>query len=514
MKTLGKKIEERPWIGWIVFIITIIVVFLAGLFTYTIVERHTEAQFVFQPATDLDPLEPRLEEWGEAFPRQFNTYNRMADDSYVSPTLGAPREDLLESNPNMVILFAGYAFSKDYNLARGHYYSVEDVHKTLRTGAPESEDEGPMPATCWTCKSADIPRLMHEHGDEFYEHTWAEMASEVINPIGCVNCHEAETMQLRVSQPALVEAFERQGKDVNEATHQEMRSLTCAQCHVEYYFGDGNKLIFPWDEGLKAEEVEDYKDNIEFADWVHPLSKTPMIKAQHPDYEIFQHGIHAQRGVSCVDCHMPFKTEGGVKYTDHRVQNPLNNIENACQTCHRQSEAELKRNVVDRQQDVYEVRDKLETALVKAHLEAEFVWDLGATEDQMEPVLQHIRSGQWRWDYGAASHGGAFHAPQEMMRMFGDGLDHAQEARIKLTRIAANLGHTEEIPIPDVSTKQKAQEYLGIDLEEEQRRKDEFLENVLPEWLQEAAEREERWSRGESSPSEDAEAGTTREIEY
>lgn len=229
-----------------------------------------------------------------------------------------------------------------------------------------------------------------------------------------------------------------------------------------------------------------------------------MIKAQHPDYEIYKEGIHAQRGVSCVDCHMPFKTEGGVKYTDHRVQNPLNNISNACQTCHRQSETELKRNVVSRQQDVYEVREKLERALVKAHLEAEFVWNLGATEEQMEPVLQHIRTGQWHWDYGAASHGGAFHAPQEMMRIFGNGLDEAQEARVTLTRIAARLGHTDEIPIPDVSTKEKAQAYLGIDLEEKQRQKAEFLESVVPEWLQRADERQQSWNRGEASPSGNA----------
>ena len=502
MQTLGKKIEEKPWIGWVVFIITIIVVFLAGLFTYSIVERRTEAQFVFQPATDLDPYEPRLEEWGRAFPRQFNTYNRMADTTYVSPTLGAPKEDLLEKNPNMVILFAGYAFSVDYNLARGHYYSVTDVHETLRTGAPMEPDEGPMPATCWTCKSADIPRLMADLGpDEFYSHTWAEMGPEVVNPIGCVNCHDAETMELRISQPALIEAFERRGRDITQATHQEMRSLTCAQCHVEYYFGQNNRLIFPWDQGLQAAEVEEYKDAIEFADWIHPLSRAPMIKAQHPDYEIYEKGIHAQRGVSCADCHMPFKTEGGVKYTDHQVQNPLNNISNACQTCHRQSEAELTRNVVSRHQDVQQVRDRLENALVKAHLEAEFAWNEGASEEQMAPVLQNIRSGQWRWDYGAASHGGPFHAPQEMMKIFGTGLDYAQEARVELARILAQLGHTGEVPLPDVSTKERAQAYLGIDLEQRQREKDEFLRTVVPEWLQEADERYSRWDAGEGSPS-------------
>ncbi|MFO8028972.1 MAG: ammonia-forming cytochrome c nitrite reductase [Cyclonatronaceae bacterium] len=499
MKTLGKRIEEKPWIGWVVFLITVVVVFLAGLFTYTIVERRTEAQFVFQPVKDLHPLEPRLEKWGEAFPRQFNTYNQMADTTFRSEFLGSTRMDLLEKYPGMVILFAGYAFSADYNLARGHYYSVTDIRETLRTGAPMEAGEGPMPATCWTCKSADVPRVMTEMGtDEYYAARWSDLGHEIVNPIGCVNCHDSETMNLRISQPALVEAFERRGQDVTEASHQEMRSLTCAQCHVEYYFGPGNRLIFPWDEGLHADEVEKYVDNIEFADWVHPLSRTPMIKAQHPDYEIYKLGIHARRGVSCADCHMPYRTEGGVKYTDHRVQSPLNNVANACQTCHRQSEEELTRNVVTRQRDVYEVRDKLESALVKAHLEAEFAWNLGADEEQMAPVLQHIRRGQWRWDYGAASHGGPFHAPQEMMKMFGIGLDHAQEARIELARIVAQMGHTEPIPLPDVSTKAKAQEYVGIDLDSRQSEKNEFLRTVVPEWLQRAEERHQEWDAGES----------------
>ncbi len=499
MKTLGKRIEEKPWIGWVVFLITVVVVFLAGLFTYTIVERRTEAQFVFQPVKDLHPLEPRLEKWGEAFPRQFNTYNQMADTTFRSEFLGSTRMDLLEKYPGMVILFAGYAFSADYNLARGHYYSVTDIRETLRTGAPMEAGEGPMPATCWTCKSADVPRVMTEMGtDEYYAARWSDLGHEIVNPIGCVNCHDSETMNLRISQPALVEAFERRGQDVTEASHQEMRSLTCAQCHVEYYFGPGNRLIFPWDEGLHADEVEKYVDNIEFADWVHPLSRTPMIKAQQPDYEIYKLGIHARRGVSCADCHMPYRTEGGVKYTDHRVQSPLNNVANACQTCHRQSEEELTRNVVTRQRDVYEVRDKLESALVKAHLEAEFAWNLGADEEQMAPVLQHIRRGQWRWDYGAASHGGPFHAPQEMMKMFGIGLDHAQEARIELARIVAQMGHTEPIPLPDVSTKAKAQEYVGIDLDSRQSEKNEFLRTVVPEWLQRAEERHQEWDAGES----------------
>jgi len=125
---------------------------------------------------------------------------------------------------------------------------------------------------------------------------------------------------LKISRPALVEAFERQGKKMEDFSRQEMRSLVCAQCHVEYYFKkESNYLTFPWDKGFSADDMEKYYDEIEFTDWTHKLSKAPMLKAQHPDYELFMTGIHAIRGVSCSDCHMPYKSEGGVKYTDHHI---------------------------------------------------------------------------------------------------------------------------------------------------------------------------------------------------
>lgn len=494
MSSISNSIQKRPWLGWLLFIGTMVVVFLLGVLTYTIIENRTAGQFAFVSSAQIDPLEPRAEAWGRFFPRQFNTYNQMADTTFRSKHLGSQRRDLLEDNPAFVILFAGFGFSRDYNLSRGHIYSVSDTRETLRTGAPTQAGDGPMPATCWTCKSPDVVRLMDEHGVAgFYAQKWSDFGHEVVNPINCATCHDSDDMSLAAPLPALTETFARLGRDISTASHQEMRSLTCAQCHVEYYFGENNYLIFPWDEGMTAEDMGRYFDNIGFADWIHPLSRAPMIKAQHPDYEVFTTGIHYQRGVSCSDCHMPYKTEGGMKFTDHQIQSPLNNIAAACQTCHRQSEAELIRNVYDRQDMVKEVRVKLEDALVLAHLEAEFAWNLGATEDQMREALHLIRHAQWRWDYAAATHGGSFHAPLELTRTIGDGLDMAHRARRKIATTLAELGHIGDPPLPDVSTKLLAQQYIGIDVDALQAQKDRFLKELVPQWLQEAAARHERW---------------------
>ena len=120
--------------------------------------------------------------------------------------------DVLAARPEMVILWAGYAFSKDYSTPRGHMHAIDDMRHTLRVGAPMTPDEGPQPATCWTCKSPDVPRMMQAIGvDNFYKSKWAAMGTEIVNPIGCADCHEPENMNLHISRPALIEAFQRQG---------------------------------------------------------------------------------------------------------------------------------------------------------------------------------------------------------------------------------------------------------------------------------------------------------------
>ncbi len=496
MNSNKEKLTDRKWFRWTMLVATIVVVFLLGLLASAILERRAEAVFAYTPQVDHGQYEPRNEVWGENFPRQYQSYIKTADTTFSSKYNGAVMIDMLERHPEMVVLWAGYGFSKDYTQGRGHYHAIKDTRETLRTGAPIGDKKSPMPNTCWTCKSTDVPRMMQEIGvAEFYEGTWEEMGHQMINPIGCADCHDANTMKLRVTRPALIEAFERRGKDITQASHQEMRTLVCAQCHVEYYFNnekvDGVQyLTFPWDNGFTADAMEEYYDNMDFSDWTHQLSRAPMLKAQHPGYETYITGIHAKRGVSCADCHMPYKSEGGIKYTDHHIQSPLNNVANSCQVCHREETASLIQDVYDRQDKVIENRNRLEELLVRAHVEAKTAWDHGATQEMMQDVLMDIRHAQWRWDYAAAAHGASFHSPVEISRVVGQGLVIAQEARVKLVRILSELGHNEPVPYPDIETKAKAQAYIGLDMEELRKEKHEFLETVVPKWEEQAEARE------------------------
>ncbi len=495
MKPFVEIVKEKPWMGWLLFFATVLVVFLLGLLASSIIERRTEAEFVYTPQVEYEQWEPRNEVWGKNFPREYDTYMQTSDTTFKSKYNGARKTDMFELAPEMVVMWAGYPFSKEYNQARGHYYAVTDVQNILRTGAPMKAEDPSMPGTCWACKSPDVPRMMEKMGIEsFYKTKWSQLGPEISNPIGCADCHNAKTMNLQISRPALIEAFQRQGIDVTKASHQEMRSLVCAQCHVEYYFkGDGKYLTFPWDKGFSAENIEEYYDSYEFSDWKHALSQTPMIKAQHPDYELFRMGVHYDRGVSCADCHMPYKSEGGVKFTDHHIQSPLNNVANTCMVCHREETEKLIKNVYDRQDKVFENRHQLEKLLAKAHIEAKFAWDKGATEKQMEAPLKLIRAAQWRWDFAAAGHGSSFHAPLEVSRIIGNGIQKAMEARLEISKVLAKLGYLDEVPMPDISTKAKAQKYIGLDMDKLTAEKKVFVKQILPKWKTEAQERESKY---------------------
>ena len=500
MKSLNERIQQKPWIGWILFISTIIVVFLLGLLASSIIERRTEAVFAYLPKVEVSQFEPVNEIWGKNYPREYQSYLNTADTNFKSKYNGSATIDMLEVDPRLVVLWAGYGFSKDYKQARGHYYAIKDLWNTLRTGAPIEGKESPMPNTCWTCKSPDVPRLMDKVGiADFYKGTWEAKGHEIVNSIGCADCHDSKTMNLRISRPALIEAFQRQGKNITNVSHQEMRSLVCAQCHVEYYFNKNivegaEYLTHPWDNGMSVEDMEKYYDKIEFVDWTHSLSRAPMLKAQHPGYEIYTTGTHASRGVSCADCHMPFMSEGGVKYTDHHVQSPLNNVANSCQVCHREETERLIKDVYSRQDKIIKNRDKLEELLVRAHVEAKKAWDLGAKDKQMKDILWDIRHAQWRWDFSAAAHGSSFHSPVETGRIITTGITIAQEARLKLARLLAELGYNKEVVYPDIATKAEAQKFIGIDINKLNIEKQKFLKTIVPEWLKKARERESKYS--------------------
>ena len=448
--------------GWLVFAAVLVAVLIIGLLLASILERRAEAAQGQRALQPIKAWETDSAQWAVNWPREHDSWKKTATSDTKTKHGGSHQYDLLAEVPANVILFAGYPFSADYKQARGHQYAVKDV---LDSGRNIQTKLG----TCWTCKSPDVPRLMAEMGPaKFYDTPAKDLIPEITHSIGCADCHDPNTMALTITRPALIEAFERQGKDITAVSHQEMRSLVCAQCHVEYYFkkdeakGEKAYLTFPWDKGMGVEEMDAYYDEKQFSDWTHPISGAKMVKMQHPDYEVYSKGIHAYRNVSCADCHMPYKTEGGQKFTDHHVQSPLLNISNSCAVCHRWGEQEIRSRVESIQDKIVHGRAVAEDALCKAHFDIAACKQAGATDEELAEVRKLVRKAQLRWDYVAANNGLGFHAPQECQRILADAADLAQQTRVACVRLLAKKGVTDPVIYPDWSSKQKAQDLIKL----------------------------------------------------
>ena len=433
----------------------------------------------------------KSEEWAKYYPRQFDSWKKTKE--------GDELVDMLAKKPYLAVAWAGYPFSKDYNAPRGHAYAIQDNVNSLRTGAPTDAKTGPLPTACWTCKSPDVPRLIEQDGElEYFTGKWAKYGSQVVNPIGCATCHDDKTAQLSVRVPHLNRGLAAAGlKSFEESTHQEKRSLVCAQCHVEYYFqktewkdakGDAKTAMvvtLPYKNGLTVEGMEKYYDDINFSDWTNSISKTPMIKAQHPDWELWRTGIHGQKGVSCADCHMPYTQEGAVKYSDHQIGNPLKNMDKSCMNCHRESEDKLRGIVQQKVERKDFMMDIAFDNIGKAHIEIGRAIEAGASDTELKEIRTLVRHAQWRGDMVIQSHGAFFHAPEEVLRLSGSANDQAQQARIKLVSVLAKHGVMDFVA-PEFDTKEKAQKLAKVDMPSLIAEKLKFKETLEKEWRKEA----------------------------
>ncbi|MCC6148145.1 MAG: ammonia-forming cytochrome c nitrite reductase subunit c552 [Anaerolineaceae bacterium] len=424
-----KKISIPP------LVITLIIVVLSGLVVGLLLYINNQPAPTrgVSPLVIIDAMEPDSEKWGINFPNQYSALLKTKSNDIRTSFGGSQKVDKLAVDPMLVDLFAGYAFSKAYDEDRGHLWALEDVRETLRLNDT-------TPATCYSCKSSNNPSLWAEMGMAAYDAMkFSEMTPKITQPIGCANCHEANTMRLIVTNPALEEALLAQGKDWKTFTRQEMRSVVCANCHVEYYFkGDGKYLTLPWAGGTTIEEIEKYYDDVAFTDWTHPDSGAAMIKMQHPDFELFSAGsTHYNAGVSCADCHMPYTRDGAAKFSNHDVKSPLIDPSASCGTCHTDVEYVVGRVGVIQQQ-VNTTMLNTERAIVDAIKAIKLAGEQpGADSALLEEARRLHRSAQLRWDFLAAENSMGFHNPEEALRILATATDYARQAQTKAVQAMA-----------------------------------------------------------------------------
>jgi len=434
---------------------------LAALLT-NIFERQQEARNPFYRVVELTDTTTDPAIWGQNFPLQYDDYLRTVDMTRTryggseaiprQPTGFDPRDTVsysrLEEDPRLRDFWAGYAFAEDFREERGHAYMFSDQIFT------ERQQVAQQPGTCLHCHaSVYVPYKKLGNGDLMAgweaanQLPYQEAADLAEHPVSCIDCHDSETMELRVTRPGFLNGIRElkalegiEDYDVNEdATRQEMRTYVCGQCHVEYYFqGPEKRLVYPWSKGLKADSILAVYQENGHVDWTHAESGAPALKAQHPEFELYSQGIHARSGVACADCHMPYKREGAMKISDHWVRSPMLNIDNACQTCHTQAEQELLGRVNQIQDRTYEMRN----IAIDATLQLTRAIGAAAEEDTPEAWLERARDYQRRAqflaDYIEAENSMGFHAPQEAVRILGNS--------INLARIGHAALRGEELP--------------------------------------------------------------------
>jgi nitrite reductase (cytochrome c-552) len=261
---------------------------------------------------------------------------------------------------------------------------------------------------------------------------YREAAALAEHPIACIDCHDPQTMQLRVTRPGFIEGYRSligdADYDVNaEATRHEMRTFVCAQCHVEYYFrGPEKRLTYPWAGGLRADEILAYYEASAFEDWTHAISGADVLKAQHPEFEMYSQGIHARNGVTCADCHMPYLRVGALKVSDHWVRSPVLNIDNACQTCHRSSEDDLRDRVFTIQDRTYQLRNVAIDAVLDLAKGIAAAAERGVSDTRLAAARTYQRRAQFLADFIEAENSMGFHADQEAARVLGLSVNYAR----------------------------------------------------------------------------------------
>jgi nitrite reductase (cytochrome c-552) len=350
----------------------------------------------------------------------------------------------IDKDASLKRMWNGYAFGVDFREDRGHHWMMYDQTYTRRQDVVEQS------GNCMNCHASSyvaFKRLgkgdVMEGFKIFNNMPYFKALDEITHPITCIDCHNPKDMSLRITRPALMNGLKNYMKtkgindyDVNrDASANEMRSYVCAQCHVEYYFGEGKAVVFPWHRGLKPEDMmKHYDEDVKFRDWFHAESNAPLLKAQHPEFELWSQGIHARSGVSCADCHMPYKREGATKISDHWIRSPLLNLNRACQSCHKWSEAELKGRVEEIQDRTVALRQRAMESLMElidGIVEAKKPGS-GVNAAQLYDARYMQRRAQFFLDYVEAENSAGFHAPQEAARILAESIDFSRQGLLAL----------------------------------------------------------------------------------
>jgi nitrite reductase (cytochrome c-552) len=186
---------------------------LTNIFEKKVEQRNPYVRLVNVGEDDTDPAK-----WGKNWPLQYDGYRRTALPTKTRfgghGGSEALPDEKIERDPWLKRMFLGYAFSIDYRDRRGHAHMLEDQEATQRLTKPQS-------GSCLHCHASVMPlyRALGE-GDAMrgfektYTFTYQELDKKLHDtghdhPVSCVDCHDPNSMALRVSRPGFIKGIQR-----------------------------------------------------------------------------------------------------------------------------------------------------------------------------------------------------------------------------------------------------------------------------------------------------------------
>jgi nitrite reductase (cytochrome c-552) len=396
--------------------------------------------------------------WGKNYPAEYELWEKTKEPTPAGKSfykrgwdIDGKIYDKLSEFPYMALLFKGWGFGIEYNEPRGHYFMLKDVLDI----DPSRRKAG---GVCLTCKTPYAQELQEKYGLDYFSKPFDYVHSLIPKQhrelgVACISCHNEDGTLKILNDFTLGNALRSMKFDISKATHQDMRSLVCAQCHVTYVVKKDKDMksigvFFPWQNSkygnITIEDIiKTIKSDPSHLEWTQSVTGFKLGFIRHPEFELFSNNsTHWKAGLSCADCHMPYVRYGSYKISDHRVMSPLKNGLRACIQCHSQGEEWLRDRVKFIQDRTISMllRSGYQTAIVaKIFEKINKEKDSGKKIDESlyQKAKDFYEEAFYRVVFIGAENSVGFHNPNEAMRILGDAIGFATKSEAILRTLAA-----------------------------------------------------------------------------
>ena len=405
---------------------------------------------------EIDPAK-----WGQVYPLEYDSWLKTKDPKPAGKSRykkGWDTDlvvyDKLSEFPYMALLFNGWGFGIEYNEPRGHHFMLIDQ---LEIDPSRLKAGG----VCLSCKSPYAPKLEQDMGLNYFKDPYLDVHAKIPAPyqklgVTCVDCHNNQTMGLKLTHPVAIKAFDAIGLPQDKMTRQEMRSAVCGQCHVTYVIPKDKEmksvgLFFPW-QGSKPGDIsieniiKVIRSTPAHEEWKQNVTGFKVGFLRHPEYEFFtRNSTHYQAGAACADCHMPYTRVGANKISDHDVTSPLKNDMKACQQCHAESAQWLKDRVVTTQDRTVSLMNRSGYAVAVTAKLFEMAHKAQAEGKKIDqPLYDQAKDlyleALYRVIFIGAENSLGFHNPTEAGRICGDAVAMAMKSDALLRQALTKAG--------------------------------------------------------------------------